>query len=119
MEVVNDQRSTTDQLRDADDYAPLTVAEAMDQWRPGSQDWTWADESRDLWDRDRQKMAALVSSIRWSGLREPEDDEEPICLGNDGRVWEGHHRLVAAASVNERLLLPRGVVFGFSREEER
>jgi len=109
----------TDQNFDLlDDSATLlTVAEAMQQWRPGSHDWTWEDESRDLWKRDRQKMAALASSIRWSGLREAEADEEPITLGNDGRVWSGHHRLLAAASVNGRILLPRDVIWGFTREE--
>jgi len=36
------------------------------------------------------EMGPLVASIRSEGIR------EPILLGTDGRVWDGHHRIYAA-----------------------
>lgn len=90
----------------------LSVFQVMCRWRPGSHEWGWEDELRDLRRRDHAAFQALVTSVEAHGLREARDGEEPICLGDDGRVWSGHHRLLAASEVDPRLTLPPGVIFG-------
>jgi len=50
----------------------------------------WAEEFRRLWDVERSAMVKITASIRDWGIR------KPICVGADGRVWDGHHRLAAA-----------------------
>jgi hypothetical protein len=79
----------------------MPLAEVFARWRPGSYDetvddmpWTWADETDDIQARGLLPRA-LLDSVRQQGLREPEPGEEPIILGNDGRVWSGHRRLTA------------------------
>lgn len=64
----------------------------MRKWRTGSVEppWTWKDEIEKLWCTEPDYMAELVQSIMTYGVR------EPILLGDDGRVWDGHHRVVAA-----------------------
>jgi hypothetical protein len=54
----------------------------------GSGDWSWRDEYEKLIDRPVTQQ--LIESIRSEGIR------EPVLLGNDGRVWDGHHRIVVA-----------------------
>lgn len=56
----------------------------------GSAPWSWQDEYDDLTKRDTAEMEVLIASIRVDGIR------EPILLGSDGRVWDGHHRIVIA-----------------------
>ena len=54
----------------------------------GSGDWSWQDEYDDLIDQPGTQK--LLARIRDEGIR------EPILLGTDGRVWDGHHRIVIA-----------------------
>lgn len=90
----------------------MNVHEAMARWRPGSHDWSWRDEAEDLWHRDRLEMYILLMSMMQEGLRAARKGEEPICLGDDGRVWAGHHRLITAWQADKNMPLPKGVVFG-------
>lgn len=53
----------------------------------------WSDEFAELWNYDTQKMYDLSDSVNEHGVR------NPILLGNDGRVWDGHHRLEAATNM--------------------
>lgn len=50
----------------------------------------WAAESFRLWRKQPMYMMQLLRRIRQEGIR------EPILLGTDGRVWDGHHRLAVA-----------------------
>lgn len=60
-------------------------------FRPGDYpDRTWPEEFAWLWEHDTHKMDMLTTSIQETGIR------EPILLGSDGRIWDGHHRLAAA-----------------------
>lgn len=88
----------------------ISLADLLAKYVPGSQEqpWTWDDEA-----------AALHAFPGLCGLQCPdtcppdahpgiyqkdlEDHlrrrgriEQPVCLGADGRVWDGHHRIVAA-----------------------
>lgn|GEM_PF-4299023 len=73
----------------------MTGEEVMARWRPGSHDqhpdgrpWTWADESADLTGRDAVRLAWVAAHYL----------DRPILVSEfDGRVWDGHHRVVAAA----------------------
>lgn len=63
------------------------------RWRVGSGEWSWAEEARRLTadhHLHRPLMSKLRKSIAVEGIR------EPVLLGNDGRVWDGHHRIVIA-----------------------
>jgi hypothetical protein len=60
--------------------------------RVGSADWTWSEEFQ-LLTHDpahAEKTAELIADLSQNGMR------EPIVLGGDGRLWDGHHRVVAA-----------------------
>lgn len=57
----------------------------------GSGDWSWQEEYDKLYERDYQRQ--LTKKIRVNGIT------EPILLGSDGRVWDGHHRICAAMHI--------------------
>jgi len=65
----------------------------MNNWRPGSHDWDWEDERLDLLTRDWVRTGKLRDTIRERGFGFA-DATSPIKLGNDGRIWNGHHRLI-------------------------
>lgn len=73
---------------------PRTVADALRLdhllgiFRVGSGDWSWQEEHDQLYARPYQ--VALTEKIAQEGIR------EPVLLGSDGRVWDGHHRICAA-----------------------
>jgi hypothetical protein len=74
-------------------FKPL--AHIVTFWRPGSHDWTWADEYADLMGRDADKTAAIEQRVNSEGI-DFLDYLAPVLLGNDGRVWDGHHRICIA-----------------------
>lgn len=67
----------------------------MRVWRPGSHgdEWTWDDERADL--ESRHELRTLTMAVRRYGVL------EPVQLGYDGRVWDGHHRILAAFACRE------------------
>lgn len=67
----------------------MSPEKIMEGWRPGSYDkpWTWKDECLDIW---AQNIEELMADINVNGIK------EPVILGDDGRVWEGHHRICIA-----------------------
>ena len=70
--------------------ADMRLSTLLALWRPGSHDWSWQEEAYDLRLRVPAKLDALRASMAYEGVR------EPVVLGHDGRVWDGHHRIVAA-----------------------
>lgn len=78
------------------DQAPgvqlMLLTDLLARWAPGSQnaEWDWDDEYDWCWDHHQTVMADLVADIASTGIR------EPVLLGSDGRVWDGHHRICAA-----------------------
>lgn len=53
----------------------------------------WDVEFDYLWSRETAYLDRLSTSIQETGM------QEPILLGSDGRVWNGHHRLAIARSL--------------------
>lgn len=68
----------------------VPIKDLIKVFQPGSGDeeWSWSEElealSRTLWFHE------LVDDIRENGVK------EPVLLGADGRVWDGHHRILAS-----------------------
>lgn len=56
----------------------MKVIDIIKNYRPGSRDWNWVDEFDEIEER-------LFS--------------QPILLGTDGRVLDGHHRIRLAVAV--------------------
>lgn len=68
----------------------LSVDEIVRKWRPGSGAWSWPQELADILRHASEQLASLVLDVAEHGVR------DPILLGDDGRVWDGHHRLLVA-----------------------
>lgn len=70
----------------------LKLKKLLSSYRPGSGDdnWTWGDEAGDLLNREPDYMKQLKDDICKDGIK------EPILLGTDKRIWDGHHRIVVA-----------------------
>ena len=71
----------------------MALAQVVAFWRPGSHDWTWAEEHADV--MARPETPAIRKRVQEEGIGF-QDDVAPILLGNDGRVWDGHHRICIA-----------------------
>lgn len=98
------------------DTASIALADLVARYRPGSHGdgWTWDDEAADLLTAPCYCTSAPVQSDTVVVVGDPcptpghyqmrlEEHlrrrgriEQPICLGTDGRIWDGHHRIVAA-----------------------
>jgi len=70
----------------------VRLSDLLAGWAPGSYDdrWTWNDEREWLWHCHREQMVDLIADISANGVK------EPVLLGDDLRVWDGHHRICAA-----------------------
>lgn len=53
----------------------------------------WAAEFEWLWLNHGEQMLELVRDIAVNGIR------EPVMLGLDGSIWDGHHRIAAACAL--------------------
>lgn len=75
----------------------ILIADLISKVSPGSQgdEWTWSQEARWCWDNEFDVMVKLVSSLLDEGQR------EPVMVGDDGRLWDGHHRLVGLIAIGE------------------
>ncbi|MCW2092487.1 UNVERIFIED_ORG: hypothetical protein M2328_005767 [Rhodococcus erythropolis] len=54
---------------------------------------TWAEEFQFLWQYRWVRLIDLMQSVRENGIR------EPIVIGDDGRLWDGHHRMAVAIAL--------------------
>lgn len=79
----------------APDLVSKPLAQITTFWRPGSRsdNWTWADEYAEL--IDHPVTAAVHKRVDNEGI-DFADKFAPVLLGSDGRVWDGHHRIVIA-----------------------
>lgn len=75
-------------------HLPLTII--LNRWLPGRRQ-TWDDEEHDIRSREcaccgqdghyQQRLEAHIAAHGIPG---------GVCLGDNGRVWDGHHRIIAA-----------------------
>lgn len=69
------------------------LARIVTFWRPGSKDWSWAEEYADVMARPETK--AIYERVDSEGI-DFADHVTPVLLGSDWRVWDGHHRICIA-----------------------
>ncbi len=55
----------------------------------------WGMELNWLWTMDRKRTLELMDDVIARGFK------EPILLGPDGRVWDGHHRLAVGLALQK------------------
>lgn len=63
------------------------MSDLLGKVRPGSADWTWPEEFADLDSREPEYLERLKADIERRGIR------SPVEVGDDGRLWNGHHRV--------------------------
>lgn len=76
-----------------EELTEIKLEDLLKQWVPGSHEWSWEEEYEDL--IKHQDTVLLESEILSRGFNFA-NASEPIMLGPDGRVWDGHHRIVLA-----------------------
>ena len=54
---------------------------------PGDQDWSWRSQFKWLEEHHHAKLLALLEDIWLEGQK------VPVLVGDDFRVWDGHHRI--------------------------
>lgn len=69
----------------------MSYDELTAKWRVGSGDWSWEEEGRLLRSPANAHTSHLTELIEEAGAI-----TDPVLLGTDGRVWDGHHRVVIA-----------------------
>ena len=75
----------------------MTAQQVMDKVKDGDE-LGWPAQLRDLWTNHRCCLLSLLDSVVAVGFR------EPIQLGSDGRLWDGHHRVAVALTLG--IMLP-------------
>lgn len=58
----------------------------------------WHSEYNLLWTEHRERMNDLRKAVISEGIL------EPILVGSDGRVWDGHHRICVAISLQHETI---------------
>lgn len=71
----------------------MTVDDILRNYWTGDEH-AWNNEFAYLVRFHGKHVAELMRDIEANGIK------EPILLGNDGRVWDGHHRLLVARILN-------------------
>ena len=74
----------------------MPTADICAHWRPGSYEWGWEEEFADM--AQDPRTAGVLARVQAEGIGYA-DTEEPVLLGSDGRVWDGHHRIYLAATL--------------------
>lgn len=76
---------------------PIVVSKPLAQiitfWRPGSFEWSWEEEYADIFARPETKNIEALVDAQGIGFL---DHVAPVLLSNNGRVWDGHHRICIA-----------------------
>jgi len=67
----------------------MRLADLLDQYSDGDEH-GWATEFAWLREHHGERLDILATSVQEVGMR------RAVLLGNDGRVWDGHHRLCVA-----------------------
>lgn len=89
----------------------LTVDYIQEHFTPGESANSWADEFGWIIDLDNGRLGALLTDIEQNGIK------VPILLGDDGRVWNGHHRLLIARILGMVQVPVTHAEWGYTDEE--
>lgn len=89
----------------------LAVDYIQENFTPGEETNTWAEEFRWIIDFDNNHTGALLADIEKDGIK------LPILLGDDGRVWNGHHRLLVARILGMTEVPVTHAEYGYTDEE--
>lgn len=83
----------------------MRLTDILAGWKPDSYalDKSWADEHFYLSTQDQVKTFEIRELILQKGFGF-DDLKKPIKLGNNGVVWDGHHRLVIAMELKPEFL---------------
>lgn len=78
----------------------VRLSDFLAQVRPNHHDldYTWATEAQRLWLEEPDYMCGLVRHLADGG------EYEPVTIGDDGKLWDGHHRVVALMALGERFI---------------
>lgn len=71
----------------------IPVSQIIVFWRPGLHEWSWREQYADV--LTHTQTPAIVYRVKSEGIGFI-DHIAPVLLGNDGRVWDGHHRICIA-----------------------
>lgn len=77
------------------DHDEMTLAELLTKYRDGD-NIGWPAAFAWVRTHHASKIAEITLSLAKGGF------EHPILLGDDGRVWDGHHRLAVADAIGIR-----------------
>lgn len=86
----------------------MSADELMAKWKVGSGDWDWDTELALLLSPANTRTSVVEGEITEAGRI-----SRPVLLGDDGRVWDGHHRIAIAS----KLGLP--IPYEYSADGER
>ncbi|TDO18158.1 ParB-like nuclease family protein [Mycobacterium sp. BK086] len=77
------------------DHVPVesTPAAAVMQLVEPASGGAWPPVLANLWEHDQFSMLVLMAAVIADGI------QEPIIVGNDGELWDGHHRLAVALAL--------------------
>lgn len=84
-----------EKLPDGTVLVRMPLAQVVTFWRPGSEDWSWAEEYEHIMTDQAHVTDKIRERVQKEGIIFL-DHVAPILLGNDGRVWDGHHRICIA-----------------------
>lgn len=77
-------------------YQVWPLSRVLAEVRCGSDDWSWDSEWSWLDAHDPEGLTELQAEIVRDGMH------TPVLIGNDGRLWDGHHRLRIAVRLGMR-----------------
>lgn len=81
----------------------VRVQAILDNFAPGSGLSTWDEEWRWIENSEDSNLKRVKHKVKKKGIGFA-DETDPITLGPDDRVWDGHHRLYLAHTLGIRLV---------------
>lgn len=70
----------------------MRLTQVLAEYEDGN-DTGWPVEFAWLWMNHAEQMVELIQDVIKNGI------QEPILLGPDGSIWDGHHRIAAAVAL--------------------
>lgn len=84
---------STETVQESEATAELMTAEYLMEIARDGDEHGWPTELRLLWTDMRDDTLAVMDRVLGEGFL------QPVEIGPDGRVWNGHHRIAVAAAL--------------------